>query len=209
MGPVWFPFSRFRLRKERTPVFCFRPRPLPDDAEDTTCAVTIERSKLPGTATAGYRRGYIVPAAGMGVHRTNALESLRHRWVRAGPVLRDVGGHPGRRPECPSTCYAARVRPASQRLIDDAFLCRQIKRVWKKNYEVYGARKLWLQLNREGVARGPRPGGAADEVPGVSPVPGEPRRAGPRCPTPPPSDPRTWCSAASGPTARTSCGSPI
>ncbi|MCA1702144.1 MAG: IS3 family transposase [Actinobacteria bacterium] len=51
----------------------------------------------------------------------------------------------------PSTYYAARSRPPSQRSIDDAFLSAEIKRVWKENYEVYGARKVWRQLNREGI----------------------------------------------------------
>jgi putative transposase len=26
--------------------------------------------------------------------------------------------------------------------------------VWKENYSVYGARKVWLQLNREGIEVG-------------------------------------------------------
>jgi putative transposase len=54
----------------------------------------------------------------------------------------------------PSTYYGARARPPSQRSIDDAWLSGQIKRVWKENYEVYGARKVWRQLNREGIACG-------------------------------------------------------
>ena len=28
----------------------------------------------------------------------------------------------------------------------------EIRRVWKDNDEVYGARKVWCQLNREGIA---------------------------------------------------------
>jgi putative transposase len=54
----------------------------------------------------------------------------------------------------PSTYYSARCRPPSQRSIDDAVLSDEILRVWKENYQVYGARKVWLQLNREGVACG-------------------------------------------------------
>ena len=54
----------------------------------------------------------------------------------------------------PSTYYSARSRPPSQRSLDDAFLCDEIMRVWKENYQVYGARKVWLQLNREGIACG-------------------------------------------------------
>ncbi len=54
----------------------------------------------------------------------------------------------------PSTYYAARARPPSQRSIDDAVLGDEILRVWKQNYEVYGVRKVWRQLNREGFAVG-------------------------------------------------------
>ena len=37
----------------------------------------------------------------------------------------------------------------------DQALCREIQRVWDENYQVYGARKVWRQLQREGqkVAR--------------------------------------------------------
>lgn len=63
-------------------------------------------------------------------------------------------------PIAPSTYYmhAARradpsLRPA--RVQRDAALCEDIGRVWTENKEVYGARKVWRQLNREGhdVAR--------------------------------------------------------
>ena len=54
----------------------------------------------------------------------------------------------------PSTYYSARCRPPSQRALDDAVLSDEILRVWKENYQVYGARKVWLQLNREGIACG-------------------------------------------------------
>lgn len=54
----------------------------------------------------------------------------------------------------PSTYYAAKTRPPSQRSIDDAFLSDEILRVWKDNYEVYGARKVWTQLNREAISCG-------------------------------------------------------
>jgi putative transposase len=54
----------------------------------------------------------------------------------------------------PSTYYSAGSRPPSQRSLDDAVLSDEIMRVWKENYQVYGARKVWLQLNREGIACG-------------------------------------------------------
>ena len=40
----------------------------------------------------------------------------------------------------------------SARCKRDSELRVQIRRVWETNFEVYGARKIWRQLNREGVA---------------------------------------------------------
>jgi len=34
----------------------------------------------------------------------------------------------------------------------DANLLPQVRRVWQANMQVYGAEKVWRQLNREGVA---------------------------------------------------------
>ena len=52
----------------------------------------------------------------------------------------------------PSTYYAARLRPPSDRALREAWLLAQIERVHRENYGVYGARKVWRQLNREGIA---------------------------------------------------------
>jgi putative transposase len=54
----------------------------------------------------------------------------------------------------PSTYYARRTRPPSARAISDAWLTEEICRVFEANYGVYGARKLWRQLDREGIAIG-------------------------------------------------------
>ena len=54
----------------------------------------------------------------------------------------------------PSTFYAARSRPPSRRAQEDARLKPQLERVHAANFGVYGARKLWRQLRREGVAVG-------------------------------------------------------
>ena len=55
----------------------------------------------------------------------------------------------------PSSYYAAKVRPPSARAIRDAELVPAIGKVHKDNLGVYGARKVWAQMNREGhgVAR--------------------------------------------------------
>jgi putative transposase len=54
----------------------------------------------------------------------------------------------------PSSYYAARSRPPSARALRDAELKVEITRVHKDNFEVYGARKVWRQLGREGIAVG-------------------------------------------------------
>ena len=63
-------------------------------------------------------------------------------------------------PIAPSTYYEQKAREAgtssiSPRARRDAFFTEEIQRVWDENQKVYGARKVWLQLKREGflVAR--------------------------------------------------------
>jgi putative transposase len=52
----------------------------------------------------------------------------------------------------PSSYYAHRNRPACARSVRDAELIIEIRRVHEENYGVYGVRKVWRQLNREGIA---------------------------------------------------------
>jgi putative transposase len=59
-------------------------------------------------------------------------------------------------PIAPSTYYAHKVREADpskrpRRKIRDVELRETIERVWKEHFGVYGARKVWRQLRREGV----------------------------------------------------------
>jgi putative transposase len=59
-------------------------------------------------------------------------------------------------PIAPSTYYAHRAWVAeptlrSTRVRRDEELRKEIRRVWESNFRVYGARKTWRQLNREGV----------------------------------------------------------
>jgi len=51
----------------------------------------------------------------------------------------------------PSTYYAAKSRPPSARAVRDAELCVEIIRVFDENLGVYGADKIWTQLNREDI----------------------------------------------------------
>jgi transposase InsO family protein len=62
-------------------------------------------------------------------------------------------------PIAPSTYYdhaARRANPAkaSAREQRDKVLCRHIERIWQDNFQVYGVRKVWRQLGREGIQVG-------------------------------------------------------
>ena len=51
--------------------------------------------------------------------------------------------------------YVARQRDTarlSKRAQRDAILVPHIERVWQANLRVYGADKVWMQMNREGIA---------------------------------------------------------
>jgi hypothetical protein len=50
----------------------------------------------------------------------------------------------------PSTYYAAVCRQPSARQLSDEQLKREIARVHRDNFGVYGIEKVWRQLNREG-----------------------------------------------------------
>ena len=54
-------------------------------------------------------------------------------------------------PIAPSTYYDQVNREPSRRQARDAVLTSEIVRVHAANYGVYGARKMWLALNREGI----------------------------------------------------------
>jgi putative transposase len=77
---------------------------------------------------------------------TRFIEVHRDRWG-VEPICRVLQ-------VAPSTYYAARGRPPSARALRDAELKVEIKRVYKEHFEVYGARKVWRQLGREGIAVG-------------------------------------------------------
>ena len=54
----------------------------------------------------------------------------------------------------PSSYYAAKRRPASDRERRDAVLKPQVQRVHRDNFGVYGVEKVWRQLTREGLQVG-------------------------------------------------------
>jgi putative transposase len=51
----------------------------------------------------------------------------------------------------PSTYYDVRARHPAARELRDERLKVEIARVHEQNYGVYGARKVWLALNREAI----------------------------------------------------------
>jgi putative transposase len=51
----------------------------------------------------------------------------------------------------PNTYWVARKRPPSARAVRDDYLRDEIARVHAENLSVYGADKVWAQLNREGI----------------------------------------------------------
>lgn len=65
------------------------------------------------------------------------------------PICRALTGHGLK--IAASTYYKAKAMPPSARAVSDARLSEQIRRVHAANYGVYGARKVWRQLRRDGV----------------------------------------------------------
>ena len=51
----------------------------------------------------------------------------------------------------PNTYWTAKKRPPSKRALRDAELVVEIQRVYNAHMSVYGARKIWAQLNEEGI----------------------------------------------------------
>jgi putative transposase len=73
-----------------------------------------------------------------------------HPQFGVEPICRVLSEHGW--PIAASTVRAFRGRPACPRRRRDEDLAEQIARVHKENYGVFGARKVWLTLNREGIA---------------------------------------------------------
>ena len=76
------------------------------------------------------------------------IDAHRHRFG-VEPICRVLREH-----GCgiaPNTYWVARKRPPSARSIRDAELVAEIHRVYEENLFVYGADKVWTQLNREHI----------------------------------------------------------
>ena len=71
------------------------------------------------------------------------IDQRRDRWG-VEPICRALQF-------APQTYYATKSRPVSARAMRDAELRVEIMRVYEENRRVYGADKIWTQLNREGT----------------------------------------------------------
>ncbi|WP_446220646.1 IS3 family transposase [Micromonospora sp. IBHARD004] len=96
-------------------------------------------------AASGFLRGRARPATGTLVRFID-----EHKQVfGVEPICRALSEHGWQ--IAASTYRAACRRTPSTRSRRDAWLGQEIRRVHAANYGVYGARKVWLTLNREGV----------------------------------------------------------
>jgi putative transposase len=77
------------------------------------------------------------------------IDEHKARFGGVEPICRVLAGHGFS--IAPSTYYKSRAMPPSARAVADEQLLEQIRRVHADNYGVYGARKVWHQLRREGV----------------------------------------------------------
>jgi putative transposase len=74
------------------------------------------------------------------------IDEQRARWG-VEPICRTLA-------IAPSSYYAAKTRPPSARAIRDGALSVDIRRIHAEHFSVYGVRKAWRVLRREGVAVG-------------------------------------------------------
>ena len=84
------------------------------------------------------------------------IDAHRGRYG-VGPVPAFAGMTCAEVPRAPSTYYEHKAREgeperAPLRVRRDEWLCGEIRRVYDKHFAVYGVRKVWRQLRREGVA---------------------------------------------------------
>jgi putative transposase len=83
-------------------------------------------------------------------HRHDPVPDWEGREFGVEPICRVLTEHGCQ--IAPQTYYAALKRPASAWSVRDGELLVAIRRVHADNYGVYGARKVWRQLHREGIA---------------------------------------------------------
>ncbi|MCE7080325.1 IS3 family transposase [Streptomyces sp. ST2-7A] len=96
-------------------------------------------------AASGFLRGRARPA----VETLVAFIEAHRQVFGVEPICRVLTSHG---PKIATSAYhAAKKRTPSARAVRDAELKRQISRVHTDNFSVYGVRKVWRQLHREGI----------------------------------------------------------
>ncbi|MFU8876462.1 IS3 family transposase, partial [Micromonospora sp. SL4-19] len=81
------------------------------------------------------------------------IDAHKEQFGGVEPICRVLAGHGMK--IAASTYYKAKALPPSARTVRDAEILAEIRRVHQGNYGVYGTRKIWAALRREGhhVAR--------------------------------------------------------
>ena len=82
-------------------------------------------------------------------HRHDLVDGIEGREFGVEPICRVLREHGCK--IAPQTYYAAVNRQPCARVKSDGELLVEIRRVHGENYGVYGARKVWKQLHREGI----------------------------------------------------------
>ncbi|WP_370944453.1 IS3 family transposase [Amycolatopsis sp. cg5] len=133
-----------------------------------------DQGARPGVTTAEEQRIRELERENRELRRANEILKAASGFLREGArpstatlvaFITEYGDRFGVEPICavltefgikiaPSTYYAARVRPESARAVRDEELKKEIQRVYDENYRVYGARKIWWQLRRDGITVG-------------------------------------------------------
>ena len=119
----------------------------------------VELTELRGKVRELRRANEILRKASAYFAQAEVLDRLPRRWPLSWTNTRRTMGSNlfcTELPIAPSTYYEHKRRERepgrrSARSRRDAELRPGVRRVWEENYGVYGARKVWRQLNREGV----------------------------------------------------------
>ncbi|WP_411268450.1 IS3 family transposase [Nonomuraea sp. PA05] len=127
----------------------------------------VDGGQRPGTSTADAQRIAELEREVRELRRANEILKSAGSFFRPGTrpptaqIVAFIDAHRdefGVEPICqvldlaPATYYAARNRLPSARERRDEQLTAEITRLWNDNFEVYGVRKMWKALNRQGIA---------------------------------------------------------
>jgi hypothetical protein len=131
----------------------------------------------------------------------------RDRFGGVEPICRTLTEHDCRIAPSTYSAHTKRLETPSARSVRDAELEERIQQACTSDYRVYGTRKIWRELNRQGhvvarctVERLMRELGIAGAVRGKKVITTFQVR--------PPSEPRTCSTATSSPVPRTAAGVP-